>query len=70
MKPGGVRSLSEYIYKTIRVKTKDGRTLEGDCVSFTDEIGSDSGFEEITIDYETHGEVVDESEIEEITVLS
>ncbi len=70
MKPGGVRSLSEYVYKTIRVKTKDGRILEGNCVSFTDEIGSDSGFEEITIDYETYGEVVDESEIEEITVLS
>ena len=70
MKPGGVRSLSEYVYKTIRVKTKDGRILEGDCVSFTDEVGSDSGYEEISIDYPDYIQVVEESEIEEITVLS
>jgi len=70
MRSGEVKSLSEYVYKTIRVKTKDGEIIEGECISFSDKITSDSGFEEITIDYKTHGVVVDESEIEEVTVLS
>lgn len=59
----------DYLYKTVRLKTRDGRMLEGDVVSVTSGVETDSGYAEMDIDYGTHREVVDESEIQSIEVL-
>lgn len=58
------------MYNVVKIETHDGRLLEGAVISFESGILSESGFEELAIDYKTHHEVVDESEIKSITVLS
>jgi len=45
-----MKSLSEYVYGIVRMTTKDKRVMEGEVVSFTSSVESDSGYEEISID--------------------
>jgi hypothetical protein len=61
--------LEKYIGKMVLVFTKDGRTLQGKATSFTPALGSDSGFDELDIEYPTHIECVDTSEIRNIQIL-
>ena len=59
-----------YLYKTVRVRTKDGRILEGTVRSFESAVSSKSGFPEMDIDYGDYAQVVDESEIETIEIIA
>ena len=64
-----MKSLSEYMYDRLRITTKDKRIIEGEAISFTSSVESDSGYDELGIEQTTHIEVVDESEIEKIEVI-
>ena len=64
-----MKRLWDYLYKKVKIETKDGRTLSGDVVSVTSSVETESGYDEIDIDYGTYLEVVDESEIKSIEVL-
>ena len=64
-----MKRIGEYLYKKVRVETKDGRILEGDVISFTSSIEAESGYDEIDIDYDSYIEVVDESEIKTVEIL-
>lgn len=64
-----MKSLSEYVYGAVKITTKDKRLIEGEVISFTSSIESDSGHDEISIQKPYHIEIVDESEIEKIEVI-
>lgn len=64
-----MKSLSEYVYDKLKITTKDKRVIEGEAISFTSSVESDSGYEELGIMQRTHIAVVDESEIELIEVI-
>ena len=64
-----MKKMGEYLYKTVRVETKDGRILKGDVISIESSIESESGYAEMGIDYGSYIEGVDESEIKSIEVL-
>lgn len=64
-----MKSLSECVYSTVRITTKSKRVVEGEVVSFTSSIESDSGYEEISIEKPYYRETFDESEIEKIEVI-
>lgn len=64
-----MKSLSEYVYGTVKITTKDKRIIEGEVVSFTSSVESDSGFEEISIEKPYYTETVDEREIEIIEII-
>jgi len=59
----------DYLYKEIKLKTEDGRILEGDVVSVVSGVETESGYDELGIDYGTYIEGVAENEIESIEVL-
>lgn len=61
--------LSEYVGKTVRVKTKDGRSYSGYVLCFESCVESESGYDEIGIEQCGWAECVDESEIESIEVI-
>lgn len=64
-----MKSLSEYMYDKLKITTKDKRIIEGEAISFTSSVESDSGYEQLGIEKPTHIEVVDESEIETIEII-
>jgi len=64
-----MKKLWEYLYKKVKIKTQDGRVLSGDVVSVTSGVETESGYDEMDIDYGIYREVVDESEIKSIEVL-
>lgn len=64
-----MKSLSEYVYGTVKITTKDKRIIEGKVVSFTSSVESDSGHEEISVEKPYYIETVDESEIETIEII-
>lgn len=64
-----MKSLSEYVYGVVKITTKDKRVVEGEVVSFTSSVESDSGYEEIEIQRPYYRQVFDESEIEKIEVI-
>lgn len=59
----------DYLYKKVKLKTEDGRILEGDVVSVVSGVETESGYDELGIDYGTYIEGVAENEIESIEVL-
>jgi hypothetical protein len=65
-----MKSLFEYLYARVRIKTKDGRTLEGDVDSVTCALETESGEDEIELDYGEWIEAAGESEIASIEVLA
>lgn len=65
-----IETFDKYLYKTVRVRTKDGRVIEGPVRSFEGSVSSKSGFPEMDIDYGDYVQVVDESEIEGIEILA
>jgi len=68
-------SLSQLVYHSIKATTKDGKVFSGDVTSFTDSVGSYSGFEEIDIEFPSApkggmiGTALSEDEIAEIIVM-
>lgn len=64
-----MKQLWEYLYKKVKVMTKDGRELEGDVLSVISSVETESGEVEIGIDYGTYIEGLKESEIQSIEVL-
>lgn len=69
MKPSDLKSLSELIYKKIRIKTDDDLTVEGEVVTFTDFVESSTGYEQIGFDRGWYIEVFDEMMIKSIEIL-
>lgn len=65
-----METFDRYLYKTVRIQTKDGRILEGLVRSFESAVSSSSGYPELDIEYPWHIEVVDQSEIESIEILT
>jgi small nuclear ribonucleoprotein (snRNP)-like protein len=57
------------MYKTVKIKTIDGRELKGEVVDYENAIENDLECDEIGIDYKTHIEVVEENEIKSIEVI-
>jgi small nuclear ribonucleoprotein (snRNP)-like protein len=64
-----MKHLIEYMYQVVEIETHDGRILKGPVVSYDNAIENDLEYDEISIDYKTHHEVIDESEIKTIKVL-
>lgn len=65
-----MQTFDHYLYKTVRIRTQDGRILEGMVRSFESAVSSKSGFQEMDIDYGDYAQVVDESEIESIDITT
>lgn len=64
-----METFDKYLYKTVRVKTKDGRILKGMVTSFEGDVTSQSGYPEMDITNDYNVQVVDESEIEAIEII-
>lgn len=64
-----MKRLIEYMYEQVVIETKDGRTLQGRVVDYENAIEHDLEHDQISLDYGTYDEVVDESEIKTIRVL-
>ena len=64
-----MKQLWEYLYKKVKIETKDHRELEGDVISIVSGVETNSGEEEISIDYGSYIEVVRKSAIKSIEVL-
>ncbi|MDR1062264.1 MAG: hypothetical protein LBL83_13890 [Clostridiales bacterium] len=65
-----MKSLFEYLHTRVRIKTKDGRTLEGDVDGVASGLETESGYDEISLEYPEWQEIVDESEIASIEALA
>lgn len=68
-KTSDFKSLSQLIYKSIIINTEDGRTIEGEAVSFDNFIESPTGYEMIGIQKDGYIDCVDESEIKTIEII-
>lgn len=62
--------LTSYMHKKVRIKTKDGREIEGYAVSYDVGIEEGKDYDSIGIDCETYIESVGENEIKSIEVVS
>lgn len=65
----GLKSLSQLMYATVRITTKDGRVVEGEAVSFSDFVESETGHELIGLQMDGYIDGFDETMIKDIVIV-
>jgi hypothetical protein len=63
-----LRSLSQLMYKTVKVITKDGEVIEGDVMTYDDPFETDNGLESVGVNYGEYILSFDMSTIEKLYV--
>jgi hypothetical protein len=65
----GMESLSQLIYKTVRITTNDGLVTEGKAISYTHEFESGTGHELVGLKMNGYIDCFDETMIKDIEIL-
>lgn len=69
MKISEVKSLSQFIYKNVKIVTSDGTVESGYAMSFTDFVESDTGREKLGLQRKNYILVFDEADIKDISII-
>ena len=65
-----MKSILETLHKKVRIETVDKEIFEGEVVSCESGILTDSGYDEISLDYPTHRLSLSQHEIKEILIIA